>query len=61
MKIKFSQVQAIYNLQETKKQLELNREKFIEEVAQLKEGVAPLKDALKEKEEAKAEVVKENR
>ncbi|KAJ8731456.1 hypothetical protein PYW07_004620 [Mythimna separata] len=54
-------VQAIYNLQETKKQQELNGEKFVEELAQLKEGVAPLKDALKEKEDAKAEVVKENR
>ncbi|PZC79526.1 hypothetical protein B5X24_HaOG216191 [Helicoverpa armigera] len=54
-------VQEIYNLQETKKQLEANREKYIEELAELKDGVAPLKEALKEKEQAKAEVVKENR
>lgn len=59
--IGFQQVQEIYNLQETKKQLEADREKYIEELAELKEGVAPLKEALKEKEQAKAEVVKENR
>lgn len=55
------QVQEIYNLQETKKQLESDREKFIEELAELKGGVAPLKEELKEREQAKAEVVKKNR
>ncbi|XP_026734209.1 DNA repair protein RAD50 [Trichoplusia ni] len=54
-------VQEIYNLQETKKQLESDREKLIEEINELKVGIAPLEEALKEKVQAKAEVVKNNR
>ncbi|KAF9823097.1 hypothetical protein SFRURICE_018250 [Spodoptera frugiperda] len=54
-------VQEIYNLQETKKQLEADRERFVTELAELRKGVEPLREALKEKEQAKAEVVKKNR
>ncbi|CAH0691791.1 unnamed protein product [Spodoptera exigua] len=54
-------VQEIYNLQETKKQLETDREKYVTELAELRNGVDPLRKVLKEKEQARAEVVKKNR
>lgn len=54
-------VQEIFNLQETKKQLETDREKFELELVELRTAITPLEEALKETEEAKAVTVKKNR
>lgn len=48
-------------MQETKVQLEANKEKFLTELNELKEGIAPLEADLKEKEDNKNEIVKKNR
>lgn len=54
-------MQEIFNLQEKKKELEAEEEKFALELKELQEAVEPLKAELKEKENAKSEVVKKNR
>ncbi|CAB3221833.1 unnamed protein product [Arctia plantaginis] len=54
-------VQEIYNLQETKKQLETDREKYELELVELRNGLKPLEEAVKEKEKAKTITVNKNR
>ncbi|CAH0715635.1 unnamed protein product, partial [Brenthis ino] len=54
-------VQELCNLQETQKQLESNREKFLVELKELQDGIEPLELDLKEKEKTKSEAVKKNR
>ncbi|CAG9786668.1 unnamed protein product [Diatraea saccharalis] len=50
-------VQEIFSLQEKKKQLEEDGEKFLVELNEFKEGIPPLEEALKEKEKDKRETV----
>lgn len=55
------QVQDLVNLQETKKQLETDREKHLQELQEFQDGLAPLQEVLKGKQEAKNETVKKYR
>ncbi|XP_049873545.1 DNA repair protein RAD50 [Pectinophora gossypiella] len=54
-------VQEIVNLQENKKQIEENRERFVKELQELQDGVAPLEAELREKESEKNNIVNKNR
>ncbi|XP_038209625.1 DNA repair protein RAD50 [Zerene cesonia] len=54
-------VQDLVNLQENLKQMEANKEKYLVELKELQDGIAPLEADLKEKQNAKSEVVKKNR
>lgn len=54
-------MQDLVNLQETKKTLEADREKLLKELQELQNGLAPLQEALKGKQEAKNETVKKYR
>lgn len=54
-------MQDLVNLQETKKQLETDREKHIQELQELQDGLAPLQEVLKGKQEAKNDTVKKYR
>ncbi|KAI8436710.1 hypothetical protein MSG28_010194 [Choristoneura fumiferana] len=54
-------VQELHNLQESMKQLELNRDKFMLELKELQESTGALKTELREKENAKTDIVKKNR
>lgn len=55
------QVQDLVNLQETKKTLEADRERLLKELQELQDGLAPLQEVLKSKQEAKNETVKKYR
>lgn len=57
----FIKVQELVNLQENLKELESKKEKYAEELKELEAGVGPLEKDLKEKQNAKNEVVKESR
>ncbi|XP_063825503.1 DNA repair protein RAD50 [Ostrinia nubilalis] len=48
-------VQEIFNLQEKKKQLEEDGEKFVQELKELQDGIPALEEVVKEKEAAKSE------
>ncbi|KAI8434975.1 hypothetical protein MSG28_003429 [Choristoneura fumiferana] len=54
-------VQELHNLQESMKQLESNRDKFMLELKELQESTGALKTELREKENAKTDIVKKNR
>ncbi|XP_041979213.1 DNA repair protein RAD50 [Aricia agestis] len=54
-------VQELVNLQETHKQLEANRDKFMQELNELTEGIPPLEEELKAKSAVKTEAVKKHR
>lgn len=54
-------VQEIVNLQENKKQIEDNRERFVQELEELQNGVSPLEAQLREKENEKSNIVNKNR
>lgn len=49
------------NLQENKKQIEENRERFVQELEEMQNGVAPLEAQLREKENEKSNIVNKNR
>lgn len=51
----FFKVQEIVNLQEKKKQLELDGEKLVQELKELEDGIAPLEAEVTEKENAKSQ------
>lgn len=54
-------MQEIVNHQENKKKIEENRERFVQELQELQDGVAPLDAELREKENDKSNIINKNR